>query len=128
MKHFFPEQMKWAKYKGKGNTHVSSVIILGPDQRKLERHPQPKAQFVCFVFISKINKITAVATWINENFQSHDEHRGFLCMGHPPLQKPSVYPPGLGQHEDSPQHQEVFSPLSFRWQLLWLDEPDSHLH
>lgn len=53
---------------------------------------------------------------------------GFLCVREPPLQETSVHPPGLGQREDSLQHQGLFFLLSFDWQLLWLDEPDSHPH
>lgn len=53
---------------------------------------------------------------------------GILCMGDPSGQETSMYPPGLGQHEDSPQHQGLFFLLSFGRPLLWMDEPDSHLH
>lgn len=43
------------KIKGKGNTHVSSFVILGPEpiqNKKLERNPQPKAQFVYVLYLS----------------------------------------------------------------------------
>lgn len=57
-----------------------------------------------------------MATWIKAAIGSHDEDR--LSTHGRPTARASVHPPGLGQREDSPQHQGVFFLLSSCWQQL----------
>lgn len=124
MKILPPEQLRRAKYKIKNNFYNPRLRLKETRKELLTQAP------TSFVVISKKKKRSKIMMmmWFKETLGGHEEDRHSL-HGRPIITRNiSVYPPGLGQHEDSPQHQGPFFLLSFGLLLFWLVEADSHLH